>query len=297
MNGPGDRAPKLRSPQEPSLSTTAKATAPSVEWTWRLCSCRDPRSSARSESHSSGSWEISKVPRHLPGGRQPWERDERCATAVAFEKSDEAIVPRKSAKTLVTLVESMEGRAEAAGKLAVGNAYSTLSETMPPTQYGESVGLRREPREDRCPEVGARCGKSARRVLSGGPPERAVPTGTADECCAMTASLPWEHRSHRGASIAERLKRGLLSIVGAPSGGRRGGSWVLYSGDARTPRWPRPTRPRGALSKPLIARCPARWLVSNKKKTAKMPSGRPKSPMTSWRFLPLAGSNSVARCG
>jgi hypothetical protein len=30
----------------------------------------------------------------------------------------------------------------------------------------------------RGPEVGARCGKSARRVLSGGPPERAVPTGT-----------------------------------------------------------------------------------------------------------------------
>ena len=31
----------------------------------------------------------------------------------------------------------------------------------------------------RRPEVGARCGKSARRVLSGGRPERAVPTGTA----------------------------------------------------------------------------------------------------------------------
>jgi hypothetical protein len=30
----------------------------------------------------------------------------------------------------------------------------------------------------RRPKVGARCGKSARRVLSGGRPERAVPTGT-----------------------------------------------------------------------------------------------------------------------
>lgn len=48
----------------------------------------------------------------------------------SFEKSDEAIVPRKSAKTLVTLVESMEGRAETAGKLAVANAYSTQSETI-----------------------------------------------------------------------------------------------------------------------------------------------------------------------
>ena len=76
-----------------------------------------------------GSWEISKVPRHRTGGRQPWERDERYATAVAFEKSDEAIVPRKSAKTLVTLVESMEGRAEAAEKLVAGNACSTQCET------------------------------------------------------------------------------------------------------------------------------------------------------------------------
>ena len=32
----------------------------------------------------------------------------------------------------------------------------------------------------RRPEVGARCGKSARRALSGGRPERAVPTGTKD---------------------------------------------------------------------------------------------------------------------
>jgi hypothetical protein len=32
---------------------------------------------------------------------------------------------------------------------------------------------------DRRPKVGARCGKSARRVLSGGRPEGAVPTGTA----------------------------------------------------------------------------------------------------------------------
>jgi hypothetical protein len=130
MNGPGDRAPKLASPQEPSLSTTAKATAPLRRMDVEGVLLPGSKSSARSESHSSGSWEISKVPRRPQDGRQPWERDERYATAVAFEKSDEAIVPRKSAKTLVTLVEPMEGRAEAAGKLAVGNAHSTQSETM-----------------------------------------------------------------------------------------------------------------------------------------------------------------------
>ena len=46
----------------------------------------------------------------------------------AKPESDEAIVPMKSAKTLVTLAPSMEGRAEAAGKFAVGNARSTQSE-------------------------------------------------------------------------------------------------------------------------------------------------------------------------
>ena len=116
--------------QEPSLSTTAKATAHLCRMDVEDVLLPGSKSSARSESHSSGSWEISKVPRRPQDGRQPWERDERYATAVAFEKSDEAIVPRKSAKTLVTLVESMEGRAEAAGKLAVGNAHSTQSETM-----------------------------------------------------------------------------------------------------------------------------------------------------------------------
>jgi group II intron reverse transcriptase/maturase len=39
-----------------------------------------------------------------------------------FEESDEVVVPRKSAKTQVTLVESMEGRTEAEGKSAARNA-------------------------------------------------------------------------------------------------------------------------------------------------------------------------------
>jgi group II intron reverse transcriptase/maturase len=47
---------------------------------------------------------------------------------VAFEKSDEAIVPGKSAKMWVTPFESMEGRAEAEGNSAARNALSTPSE-------------------------------------------------------------------------------------------------------------------------------------------------------------------------
>ena len=44
------------------------------------------------------------------------------------EKSDEVVVPKKSAKTRVTPVESMEGRASAEGKSVARNASSTQRE-------------------------------------------------------------------------------------------------------------------------------------------------------------------------
>jgi len=56
------------------------------------------------------------------GGRQPREGSSPQAVAVSREESDEAIVPKKPAKTRVTPVESVEGRAEAKGKSAVRNA-------------------------------------------------------------------------------------------------------------------------------------------------------------------------------
>ena len=68
------------------------------------------------------------------GGRQSRESDKRHAVTVAFEKSDEAIVPEKSAKMRVTTFESMEGRAEAEGSSAARNARSTQSELRAPTQ-------------------------------------------------------------------------------------------------------------------------------------------------------------------
>lgn len=55
-------------------------------------------------------------------GRQSREGHEPKAGQYAFEESDEAVVPGKSAKTRVTPVESMEGRAEAEGKSAARNA-------------------------------------------------------------------------------------------------------------------------------------------------------------------------------
>jgi RNA-directed DNA polymerase len=61
-------------------------------------------------------------------GRPAQEGDEPRAGTANVEKSDEVVVPKKSAKTRVTPVESMEGRAEAKGKLAARNASSTQSE-------------------------------------------------------------------------------------------------------------------------------------------------------------------------
>ena len=68
------------------------------------------------------------------GGRQSRESDKRHAVTVAFEKSDEAVVPEKSAKMRVTPFESMEGRAEAKGSSVARNARSTPSELRAPTQ-------------------------------------------------------------------------------------------------------------------------------------------------------------------
>lgn len=63
------------------------------------------------------------------GDRQSRESDKRHAGTESCEKSDEAVVPEKSAKRRVTPFESMEGRAEAKGNSAARNASSTQSET------------------------------------------------------------------------------------------------------------------------------------------------------------------------
>jgi group II intron reverse transcriptase/maturase len=52
---------------------------------------------------------------------------------VNFERSDEAIVLKKSTKTRVTPVEPMEGRAEAKGQSVAGNALPTQSGAGAPT--------------------------------------------------------------------------------------------------------------------------------------------------------------------
>ena len=63
MNGPGDRAPKLASPREPRLSTTAKATAPLRRMDVERVLLPGSKEFGVLGSLLHRSWEISKVPR------------------------------------------------------------------------------------------------------------------------------------------------------------------------------------------------------------------------------------------
>jgi len=81
------------------------------------------------------------------GGRQAREGEEPQSAGVhapkpqASEESDAGMVPKKSAKTWATPVESMEGRPAAKGKLAQRNAHRTLSRGSALTHL-ERVGER-----------------------------------------------------------------------------------------------------------------------------------------------------------
>lgn len=83
----------------------------------RRSSARSDRSPAR-EPGGLGGASLSMV-----DGRQPREGDEPQAVGSTSEGSDAGMVPKKSAKTWVTPVESMEGRAAAEGKSAARNAF------------------------------------------------------------------------------------------------------------------------------------------------------------------------------
>ena len=125
MSGPGDRAPKTCSSRESTQSHFAEdhGVAPirvdvaltlpseSVEFgTLRELPAREP-----------GDLKGASPP--VVGGRQLREGPNPQSADRALEESDEVIVPKKSAKTRVTPVESMEERTEAEGKFAVRNVF------------------------------------------------------------------------------------------------------------------------------------------------------------------------------
>jgi group II intron reverse transcriptase/maturase len=81
----------------------------------------------------------------MVSGRQA--REGRPQSAASVEKSDEVVVPEKSAKTRVTPVEPMEGRTEAKGKPDARDASSTQRESEA-TTFLHRIGERARPRSD-----------------------------------------------------------------------------------------------------------------------------------------------------
>ena len=77
----------------------------------------------------------------MVSGESPQEGNKPQVGKTSVEKSDEVVVPEKSAKTRVTPVESMEGRTEAEGKSAARNASSTQREQDAPTSL-QRIGER-----------------------------------------------------------------------------------------------------------------------------------------------------------
>jgi len=133
VSGPGDRAPKHPGLGEPTPSDPAEgqgvsSTRVDVMTTFSPGS-EEFGTLRKSSAREPGDLDVASPP--MVDGRQPREGDEPQAAIQIVEESDEGIVPRKSAKTWVTPVESVEGRPEAKGKSAARDA--------PPAQDGQGA--------------------------------------------------------------------------------------------------------------------------------------------------------------
>ena len=164
--------------------------------------------------------------------RQTREGEEPQAAVVERQKSDEVVVPKKSAKTRVTPVETMEGRTEAKGKSAARNAFSTLGEDNASTNL-QRIGKRRTASLPVDPRWEPGAGNPLAGICPGGGPQG--------------PSLPGRRRGVRRS--------------GARCTGARGAS----GGDTRRPRGAggagRGVRPRRA--RPVGSSPAARSLISH----------------------------------
>lgn len=132
MSGPGDTAPKDHIRREqPTPLTPAEghgADPNNVD----LDPSLSPGSKISARTHTSSAREpgdLDRVSSPMVGDRQRREGERPQAAGYAVEESDEGVVPKKSPKTWVTPVETMEGRPEAKGKSVARNASSTQRET------------------------------------------------------------------------------------------------------------------------------------------------------------------------
>ena len=123
MSGPGYRASKYCSPSEPTSlpSTEGHGDDPTRVDVGRH-SVPGSKSSARSHMpHAREPGDLDVASSRVVSGRQLREGEEPQSAGVSIEESDEGVVPKKSAKTWVTPVESAEGRPEAKGKSTARN--------------------------------------------------------------------------------------------------------------------------------------------------------------------------------
>ena len=125
MSGPGDRAPKGSMREADAVNDAeGHGTPPKNGRGGRApAGVQGVRHAQKPLARKLGDLGGASPP--VVGGRQPWEGQQPQATVAASEKSDEVVVPEKPAKTRVTPVESVEGRAEAKGTLDARNALST----------------------------------------------------------------------------------------------------------------------------------------------------------------------------
>jgi RNA-directed DNA polymerase len=151
MSGPGDRTSKQDSGQQepiPSLAGEGQGGAPTnAEWVQPRTPGSE-KSSARSYSTSArkpGDLVVASM--SVVDARQLLEGEKPYGAAGSGEESDAGIVPKKSAKTRVTPVESMEGRAAAEEKSAARNASPAQDGTDALT-YLQRIGQRSKQRPE-----------------------------------------------------------------------------------------------------------------------------------------------------
>jgi hypothetical protein len=147
VSGPGDRAPKTLSLGEPTYSFSAEGhgrASNSVDTDIRF----SPGSKSSARSHQASAREPGDLDGALPDNvfGEPAQEGKQPQSGSGVEKSDEVVVPKKSAKTRVTPVESMEGRAEAEGNSAASAASSTQCEhDASPCNRSDTEGSLRSP--------------------------------------------------------------------------------------------------------------------------------------------------------
>ena len=143
MSGPGDRAPKICSLRESTRSNVAQdhgVVPTSVDVAPTLLPESKEFGTLRElPAREPGDLRGASPP--MVGGRQLREGPKPQSADRAPEESDAAIVPKKPAKTRVTPVESVEGRAKAKGKSAARNASPAQDGISAPT-WLQRIGQR-----------------------------------------------------------------------------------------------------------------------------------------------------------